>query len=167
FNLGRSVIMKRRDDFFLDGLPKLNRMIIKYFNDPTTEEIALERGAIDFYSTANPVMLARAGKHDNVMVAKKGYEALGALVWLEFNTKSKYLKHVKVRQALAYATTVEFMIEQLQGGFSKRSPSPIAMGSPFFKLDVPTYEYNPAKAKKLLNQAGFPAGPDGKRFALH
>src|SRR5699024_8422837 len=60
-----------------------------------------------------------------------------------------------------------FMINQLQGGFSKRSPSPIATGSPFYNPNVPTYDYDLAKARKLLDEAGFPADSNGARFAIN
>lgn len=167
YQVGQTLIMKRRDDFFLKGEPKLDRIIIKYFNDATTAELALERGAINFLTAAEPTNLLRAKKDEDLVVAKKGYEALGALIWLEFNTKNKYLKDVKVRQALAYATDVNFLINKLQGGFSKRSPSPIATGSPFFDPNVPAYDYNPKKAEELLDQAGLAASANGTRFALH
>src|SRR5699024_1597154 len=155
FRVGRDVVMKARDDFFLKGRPKLDRIIIKYFNDPTTMEVALERGQIGMSTATAPNILSRADEKEGVVVAKHGYEALGALVWLEFNTKAKYIENKDVRHALAYATDVQFLIDKLQGGFSKRSPSPIATGSPFFNSDVPTYKYDLDKAKSILDKAGF------------
>src|SRR5699024_4948641 len=113
------------NDFFLDDVPNLDKIIIKYFNDETTAEVALENGVINFTTPVDPAILTRASEYSALVVSKDGYEALGALSWLEFNTKNKYLSKRKVRQALAYATNVKFIINRLQDGFSKRSASPI------------------------------------------
>lgn len=166
FEVGQQIVLKGRDDFFLEGLPKTDRLILHFFNNETTAEIAMARGVVDLAYFANPAVLKQARK-DGLVLEEQGYEAVGMIVWLEFNTKRKYLKKRKVRQALAYATNVEFLIQELQNGFSKQVFSPIAPASPFYNPNGPKYPYNPAKARKLLNQAGFPPDESGTRFTLH
>lgn len=167
FEAGQKIVLQGRDDFFMEGMPFLDTVIIQYFNDPTSTLVALENGDIDMIGgDADPILLARADDHPDLVVADQGYEALGSLVLLEFNTLKAPLDIIEVRQALAYASDVDFFINELQGGFSNRQPSPIANGSPYQKPGLPTYDYDLDEARRLLDAAGFPADADGNRFGV-
>ena len=66
------------------------------------------------------------------------------------------LDNVLVRQALAYATPYEDLIENVLYGFGTRATSPVPMQTKWHR-DGP-YTYDPDKAKELLNLAGYPEG---------
>src|SRR5699024_8525637 len=78
FRVGQDVVLKARNDFFLDDVPNLDKIIIKYFNDETTAEVALENGVINFTTPVDPAILTRASEYSALVVSKDGYEALGA-----------------------------------------------------------------------------------------
>jgi peptide/nickel transport system substrate-binding protein len=78
---------------------------------------------------------------------------------LTLNTQSPPLDNVKVRQAIAYAIDRESLIKNLLLGFGKIAHSIIPEESWAYSAGQ-TYSYDPARAKKLLDEAGFP-DPDG------
>jgi len=84
--------------------------------------------------------------------------------WVEFFNQgdpSSPYGNVKVRQAINYAVDKEAMIDKLLGGAAilmASTVSPIQFG---FAKDLKPYPYDPAKAKQLLKEAGYPDGFDG------
>jgi len=78
---------------------------------------------------------------------------------LTLNSQSPPLDNVKVRQAIAYAIDRESLIKNLLLGFGKIAHSIIPEESWAYSAGQ-TYSYDPARAKKLLDEAGFP-DPDG------
>lgn len=78
---------------------------------------------------------------------------------LTFNTQARPLNDVRVRQAIAYAIDRESMISKLLLGQGKIAHSILPEES-WAYTPGHTYEYNPARAKQLLDEAGF-RDPDG------
>jgi peptide/nickel transport system substrate-binding protein len=78
---------------------------------------------------------------------------------LTINTASPPLNNVKVRQALAYAIDRESLIKNLLLGLGKIAHSIIPEES-WAYTPGQTYSYDPARAKQLLDEAGF-RDPDG------
>jgi peptide/nickel transport system substrate-binding protein len=80
-------------------------------------------------------------------------------VLLTINTASPPLDNVKVRQAIAYAIDRESLIQNLLRGFGTIAHSIIPEESWSYSTGQ-TYSYDPARAKQLLDEAGF-RDPDG------
>jgi peptide/nickel transport system substrate-binding protein len=82
---------------------------------------------------------------------------------VEFNVRRPALKDVKVRQALIYGLDRQKLIDVVYQGYGKvalnRSPYLLGLQS----AGVNPYHYDPAQAKKLLDEAGWKPGPDGIR----
>jgi hypothetical protein len=72
----------------------------------------------------------------------------------------------RVRQAIAYAVDPEFISAHLHQGQTRRTNSPISPVSPFYDSALPAYQVDLDRAKKLLDEAGYPIQPDGTRFSL-
>jgi len=77
------------------------------------------------------------------------------------------IKDVRVREALNLAINREELAETLFAGKGKPAAvfpvSPISIG---FPADLKPYPYDPARARKLLAEAGYPSGFSIKLFAL-
>ena len=78
---------------------------------------------------------------------------------LTINTTSSPLDNVKVRQAIAYAIDRDSMIKNLLQGYAKIAHSILPEES-WAYTPGHTYSFDPATAKKLLDEAGF-KDPDG------
>ena len=63
-----------------------------------------------------------------------------------------------VRQAIAHAIDRDRIIRDIQRGFAHPTETMLAEGHWARATNLPTYAYDPAKAKQLLAQAGYPNG---------
>ncbi len=80
--------------------------------------------------------------------------------------RNEMLKDVRVRQALAHAMDRKKVIDAIRLGHAKPINSIFASASWAFSDDVPKYDYEVAKAKSLLDAAGWRApanDPNGTR----
>lgn len=167
FKPGEHIILERFPKFFLPGLPKLERIIIKEYKDPSSLLLAFEVGEVDVHGgLLDPREIERARKVPGATVIKGAAPAIGPLIWLAFNTKNPKLADKRVRQAIHYAIDKKVLIGSLLGGVHKRSTGPITSGSPFYFADVERYDLNLAKAGQLLDAAGLKPGANGVRLTL-
>ncbi|WP_164658702.1 ABC transporter substrate-binding protein [Tropicibacter sp. Alg240-R139] len=161
FTPGEAVVMKKNPNFFIDGRPKLDEIIIRIIKDPSALLIAMENGEADLYPfMAGSQEIKRLEKAEHLGVTTDGYAAVGPINWLAFNTASEKLSDVRVRQAIAYAVDREFITKALHRGVSAPQRGPIIEGSPFFDESIPAYDVDLDKAKALMAEAGFADGMD-------
>ena len=73
--------------------------------------------------------------------------------------RNEILNEVRVRQAMLYSVDLDGMWGTIAGGFgTKLDCQIVAPGGFGYNSDVQTYPYDPAKAKELLAEAGYPDG---------
>jgi peptide/nickel transport system substrate-binding protein len=98
------------------------------------------------------------------------FPLLDSPVFLYANTTRPPLGDVRVRKALSLAVDRQRLVAAALHGYSRpadgtglgdaharfRDPAAVARGGDWVAFD-------PARARRLLDQAGFPAGPDGRR----
>ncbi len=167
FNPREAIVLERYAGFFIKDRPKMDRLIIRIIPDTAAQALALERGEIDLLPGSLTLsQLTQLAKSPEVVVSRKGGEAIGPLGWLAFNLKKKPFDDVRVRQAIGLAMDKEFIVRQLHQGKTLLATGPIAQGSPFYTDKVEPYKLNLDKAAKLLDAAGLKAGANGKRFAM-
>jgi peptide/nickel transport system substrate-binding protein len=85
------------------------------------------------------------------------------LAYLVFNLRDPILKDVRVRQAIAYALDRRPMIEYLWRNQAQLAYSVLPRQSWAYDEEVTRYDYDPGKARQLLDDAGHPA-VNGVRF---
>ena len=159
FTPGEAIIMKKNPNFFIDGRPKLDEIIVQIINDPAAMVIAVENGDADMYPfLAGSQDIRRLERNDRLTVTNEGYAGIGPVNWLAFNTASPKLSDVRVRQAIAYAIDRDFIINALHRGVSTAQRSPIIESSPYFDPSVEAFDLDLDKAKALLAEAGFADG---------
>jgi len=113
-----------------------------------------------------PTDLRRLKDNPQVTLTPKGYEGIGALNWLAFNTARKPFSDPQVRKAIAHAIDKNFIAKALMGGFAQPADGPIVAASPFATTDVVKYPVDLKKAAAMLDAAGYKPGPNGERLRL-
>jgi ABC-type transport system substrate-binding protein len=78
-------------------------------------------------------------------------------IFISFNTSKPLLNDVRIRQALNYAVDKKAIIQNVLFGAADAIDAPMA-SSLFGYCKAGSYEYNPAKAKQLLTEAGVKPG---------
>ncbi|MDA7418586.1 ABC transporter substrate-binding protein [Xenophilus arseniciresistens] len=167
FRPGQRVVMEKFDKYFLAGKPYLDKIILNLSPDTQNLVLGMERGDLHMLTFASgSVDMKRMKANPRLNVESKGYEGVGAINWLAFNTTRKPLNDVNVRKAIAYAVDKNFITKALMGGFATVEDGPIISSSPFAAPDVVKYPLDLKKSAQLLDTAGFKAGADGERFKL-
>ncbi|MEI8324954.1 MAG: ABC transporter substrate-binding protein [Betaproteobacteria bacterium] len=167
FKAGQRIVLERFDKFFLAGKPYLDRVIINLNPDAASLMLGFERGDIQMLPFVTlSTDLKRLAANPQAALTAKGYEGIGALNWLAFNTAKKPLSDLQVRKAIASAIDKNFITKVLMGGFATAADGPIIASSPFAVADVTRYALDLKKAGDMLDAAGYKAGAAGERFKL-
>jgi ABC-type transport system substrate-binding protein len=136
---------------------KLKEITLTLFKDQTAMANALKSGQTDGAFRLQASDLPLFEKDANYQVFK------GITIGMAtgyFNKDKPQLKDVRVRQALNYALDRKTLNDLLTGGVGSPADQMFPPTSPFYNQGAPVYDYNPAKAKQLLADAGFPNGID-------
>jgi peptide/nickel transport system substrate-binding protein len=144
---------------YWEGGPKLSSVRVRVISDMNALQAELQSGRVDIApmpTSLSPDAVKRLEQDPNLQV--KVFSGSN-IILLTINTTASPLDNVKVRQAVAYAIDRETMIKTLVQGFGKLAHSILPEESWAYTTGQ-TYSYDPAKAKKLLDEAGF-TDPDG------
>jgi peptide/nickel transport system substrate-binding protein len=164
YHQGESITLEKFDRFFIPGRPQLDRIVFRLMPDPTSLTIAAEKGEITALPFVGEVRdVERLAKSPRLHTTKQGFEGIGALNWLAFNTGQKPFDDVRVRQALGCAVDRSAIIDRLFAGQAMPALGPIVPSSPFYAPDLEPYKLDLAYAAKLLDKAGLSKGGDGTR----
>jgi len=135
--------------------PSIKRVIIRIIPEATNQKLALSKGDIDFSGGISiPEMLTLQGQPGVKIVEAPSMSI--SLAYLN-NTKPP-LDNVKVRQAMSYAMNYEVHVKDIIQGKGRLINGPLAYGMEGYDESLTAYTYDPAKAKALLAEAGFPNG---------
>jgi peptide/nickel transport system substrate-binding protein len=151
-------------NYFRKPKPYLDQVIFKVVTDAATGIEAFKNGELDAvfgqgvpgglpYGQVRQLIQAKPAN----MAVSEFNQAFSQLLWM--NCAKPPFDNVKVRRALAHAINKELIIKALLQGFGQAQPSIIG-DLPGLKWahdpSIRGYEYNPAKANQLLDEAGFP-----------
>jgi peptide/nickel transport system substrate-binding protein len=158
FNPGVKLVLEAFDGYWRKT-PSVKRLVMKNIPDEATRLAALKRGEVDIaYSIRSE--LAEELRRTPELTLKP--VVLQAPNWLYFpeqwDPKSPW-HDLRVRQAANFAIDRQGMSEALFLGFCKITNSIIPYTFDFY-WQPPAASYDPAKAKKLLAEAGHPNGFD-------
>ncbi len=158
----KEVVVERNDAYWGDK-PKLARVRFAVVPDATTRALELRKGSADAAINAlTPDTVLTLQRVPSLAVERASGTVLA---YLGFNLRDPILKDVRVRQAIAYALDRKPMIEYLWRGEAEPARSILPPQSWAYEGDVPAYNHDPARARQLLDAAGYPA-TNGVRFHI-
>ena len=127
-------MLEKNPDFFIEGRPYLDKIVIRINPDLSSVVLATENGQADFLPwLAESQYITRLQKADRLGVTDKGYAAVGPINWLAFNTAKAPLDNKAVRQAIGYAIDRNFITKALLRGIAKPQRSPIIETEPLLQ----------------------------------
>jgi peptide/nickel transport system substrate-binding protein len=142
--------------------PKVDRVEIVMIPDQAARVQALTSGAVDIAIGLTPEeepAIAAAGARLHIHL-KPETSFLAFVSTKPGEVKDVPVKDIRVRRALNYAVNKQAIIDTILGGATAPASQishPQAFG---YNPDLAPYPYDPAKAKALLAEAGFPDGFD-------
>ena len=158
---GDYIELAANEDYFGEG-PYLERIVYKYIPDMTVMYTQFKTGDVDVlglqWITADHYEEAKTleGKVVDV-VPNATIESVG------FNMERPQFKDPAVRKALYHALDKKTIIEALYYGLPAPTESYMPQQSFYYNPDLPKQDYDPEKAKKVLDEAGWVPGADGIR----
>jgi peptide/nickel transport system substrate-binding protein len=144
------LVLKRFDGYWGDKA-KLDQLIIRPIADNAARLQALQNDEIQGYDLVEPQDVATIQGDDNLKILDR---PAFNVAYVGINQKKAPFNNLKVRQAVAYGLDREAVVNNFYGGrgvVAKEMMPPEVEG---YADDVTEYNYDPAKAKQLLQQAG-------------
>ncbi len=158
--------LERYDDYYGDspkGQPAIKRIVIREVADSTAEMADLLSGRADWIWKFSPDQLNAVGQLPNLLALRGDSIRIGFL-GLDAAGRTgagNPLTKLKVRQAIFHAIDRAAMARQLMQGDARPLDAPCYPTQ--FGCDVTAatrYDYDPAQARALLAEAGYPNGFD-------
>ncbi|PIC04047.1 oligopeptide ABC transporter substrate-binding protein [Anoxybacillus flavithermus] len=179
---GESVEMVRNDDYY-GGKPNLKGVIVKVVS-PKVVLQSLKKGEIDIAEFPTDQYLGAKGTKNIQFVGKidLAYNYIGFKLghWdakkQENVMDNPKFQDKRLRQAMAYAIDNKSVGEKLYHGLRFPATTLIPPSFPgYHNKEAKGYSYDPEKAKKLLDEAGYKdkdgdglrEDPNGKKLTIH
>ncbi|HEX6906468.1 MAG TPA: ABC transporter substrate-binding protein, partial [Terriglobales bacterium] len=156
-------VVLARNDHYWGAEPHLQRVRFAVVPDATTRALELRKGSADIAINALTPDTVVALRKDPQLEIQTAPGTIYA--YMAFNLRDSILKDVRVRRALACAIDRGPMIQYLWRDMARPAASILPVQSWAYEADVAGYDYNPARARQLLDEAGYPA-VNGVRFHL-
>ena len=144
------IVLEKFADYH-DGEPALDEIDVIYYDDNNTKLMAFKHGDID-WCDLSPDLLAQYKSDPDVKDLITMYETLG-VHFVNLNLDSENLKDPKVREALSLAIDRQALIDNTLSGAGIPAGCWLAPQTPGHD-DSAVLEYDPEKAKQLLQEAG-------------
>lgn len=145
---GYEVVMEAFDDYYL-GRPQFDKLIYRVISDKTLSS-GLLAGEFDSGWDA-PIA-------EEAIETLDGHNGLHAELMQNKRVIQLYLNNEKfapeIRHAFMLAIDKQMIVDSVLKGYGSPACSPLTPGSPYLNTDLKP-EYEPEKAKQLLEEAGF------------
>ncbi|URG51477.1 glutathione ABC transporter substrate-binding protein GsiB [Pectobacterium quasiaquaticum] len=157
------VKVEKFNGYWKAGLPKLDSITWRPVVDNNTRAALLQTGEAQF---AYPIPFEQAkvlGKNDKLALV-----ASPSILhrYISMNVTQKPFDNPKVREALNYAINKEALIKVAFSGYATPAEGPLP-SSIDYSVKYHPWPYDPAKARELLKEAGYPDGFTTTLWASH
>jgi peptide/nickel transport system substrate-binding protein len=153
---GDRIVLARNRDYYAKGLPKLDRVTYRFIPDPNAALAALKAGDVDaamFGIGPEHVPDLQKDPRFQVVIGQTTNDVI-----LAMNNSRKPYSDVRVRRAMTHAINKPEVVRGAMFGLGRVLGSNIDPLNPYFVDLAGSMPYDPARAKKLLAEAGYPGG---------
>ena len=152
----RIVLTKNAEYWDKKGGPYLERVVFRSIPENSVRFLELKTGNIQICQFPEPADIELAKKEKNLWLPTQPGMNVG---YLSFNhTKEPWKSNIKLRKAVAYAINSKAIVDNIYQGMGQVAKNPIPPTMWGYNYKVPGFKHDPALAKKLLADAGFPNG---------
>lgn len=159
----KNVIKLVRNEEYYGRKAYLDGVDFRIIPDETTTLNEFRAGNIDFTDRVPPGQAKVVEQEFSNQVIRN---SLCQIEFYGLNTTLEPFNNVKIRQALNFAVDKEGIIKAVMEGIGVSAKGVLPPGLPEYSENLKGYAYDPAKAKALLTEAGFPEGKGLKEIEL-
>jgi peptide/nickel transport system substrate-binding protein len=152
---GEKVVLVANPDYYA-GRPYISRVVYRVIPSQATIFLELKARGVDYVRTLTAFQYARQTDYPAFRKAFNKFRYPSAYyTFLGFNLKDPRFADLRVRRAFAHAIDKRELIEGVVLGLAREAYGPIRPGTWAYTDDVPRYAFDPARARRLLAEAGW------------
>ncbi|TVQ37199.1 MAG: glutathione ABC transporter substrate-binding protein [Spirochaetaceae bacterium] len=156
---GDSIRLRVNEDYW-GATPQIPNLVFNFIPEESARIVALETGEADAIMAVPPQDVARLQADPNIDVV---FQTSVRTIYISFNNIRDPFTDRRVRHALNYAVDKQAIVDSIFEGSGFVADAPV-VDAVFGHTSVGPYQYNPARARQLLAEAGY---PDGFSMTLH
>ena len=154
-----SITLEKNEDYWVEGLPYLDKVIFRSIPDNSARLNALVAGDIDVADGLSPSDGPSIESNSALQLIERPSMNVG---YLGLTVTHEPFDDVKVRQAVNYAIDKQALVDAFYEGRGEVAKNPMPPVIEGYNDAIEDYPYDPEKAKSLLTEAGY----DGKEIEL-
>jgi len=135
--------------------PYLDALEFRFFPDYPSILAAAEAGEVHGVSRVLPEYQKQAEAIPDLQLFTSPMPGYAMALFNFDSTNAPFLAEQTVRQALAYGLDRDKLLTEIIPGVGLKADSPILPGTWAYNPDIPKYPYDPKRAMKLLEDAGW------------
>ncbi|MCL4466877.1 MAG: ABC transporter substrate-binding protein [Chloroflexi bacterium] len=165
---GDQAVLKKWDGYWEKGadgqpLPYLDGAVFRYVVDDSIRFLETRAGNLDAMDTVAPKDLATAKSTTGIVLDEKPWQGTHRQLLFQMSPSSPnsiFRDNKNLRKAVAYALDRDAIAKTIGMGSGKAWTHPLTEQQVGYDPNAPRYNYDPAKAKQLLAEAGLANGVD-------
>jgi peptide/nickel transport system substrate-binding protein len=172
----KEVIVERNHHYWadqVDALPmtaarvqRIEKIRFQVVPDAITSALELQKGSADLASNVVTLDMVHTLESRPNLKVESGVGS--PVIYVTFNVTEEVLKNKRVRQAVACAIDRQAIVDAIWRGQARLANTLLPTGhwAAAANDEIVQYPHDVARAQRLLDEAGFPAGKDGVRLRL-
>jgi ABC-type transport system substrate-binding protein len=154
---GTKMVLVKNPNYFEPSKVYADQWVFDFTPTPSRQVLLVQSGQIDIAMNNVPpaeyVRVTTDPKWKNNVASQSGIN----VHYIFYNVKEKPFDNQLVREAICYAINRDKLVK-LQSGEATALNQIYPIGMPGHEANADYYPYDPAKAKQILAQAGYPNG---------
>ncbi|MEJ5309081.1 MAG: ABC transporter substrate-binding protein [Anaerolineae bacterium] len=154
WNRGDSIIFKRNEEYWGEKA-KVETLVFRWATEGAARLLELQSGTVDYITNVSPDDYEKVESDDNLQLL---YANIPNIFYVGMTNTFEPFNNVKVRQAIAMGIDRQRIVDNFYAEGSEVASHFTPCSIPNGCTGEPWYDFDAAKAKALLAEAGFPDG---------
>jgi len=169
---GQFIRMVANDNYY-KGRPNVDELVFRVYNNPDALGQALVKGEIDIATGLTADVFSTLEGQEGITTYAGSYSGFNELAFnmgaaltdgTPIGDGNPHMQDQQVRLAISHAIDRQQMVDRILDGYGTPGSTIIPPLYSTLHTDPGTQGYDPALANQILDDAGYPMGPDGVRI---
>jgi len=149
---GQQVVLKRNERYYEKGLPRLDRVVMRFIPNQATGVNQLLNGELDFVPQIAPGDVPRVKAAPQLELIALWFNIYVAVGW---NNENPLFRDPEVRRALTLGIDRQTIVDTLLGSYGRVADSPIVQMVWAHDNSIKPWPYDPVEARRILAAKGW------------
>ena len=156
-------IILARNEAYWGSKPQIRQLIFKPVQEAAVRFLELQTGAVHGIDNVNPEFFDEIRTNPELQLLTQPGMNVG---YLAMNMDRPPFDQLAVRLAINHAINKQSLVDNFYQGLALAAKNPLPPNLWGYNDAITPYAYDPAKARQLLTQAGFPDGFETELWAM-